>query len=292
MSKSSNIRAVSGRSAWGLGLLALLAGIALLRPGFSGSEDGTPAESRSSTAGERSEAIEHHILSDRDQPKGRERSDGAVSRASEEIASSLREIEEAAAEADLMAFMLLVGRISFTSSVRVREGILTALASRDSDPMDSEFRDYALGAFASRLAEHYRVDEMLRVVDLSTAEGRLSWEKYLTERAGRSALEVIAIRPDTELFVESAHVRASGTLAAALPSRFRSAVEDGTVNPGTRAFDVGVRQLLRHDSIRCSEWLNSFPEDSPHRREGFTLVAEWLREIGRHEEAERLQSAR
>lgn len=273
------------RATWYLGLIAILVGIAVIRPGLLGVQSGSAADSLRTTTGDRPLSPEDRSSLVPGGQIGPEQSGRRASGASEEIAAAIQRIEESAGGGDLVVFSMLVDRIVRSASVRVREGILMALASPGANQMNPEFRDLALTLFASSLATDYRVGEMLRIVDVSTREGRLSWEKYLHSRSGANTMEVIEIRPDNPLFVESAQRNASRLLALSTPSKFRTAVESGLIDPGTAGFASGVRELLKLDSMKCSEWIYSFPENSPERRRGLRVVGEWLREIGRHEEA-------
>lgn len=53
-----------------------------------------------------------------------------------------------------------------------------------------------------------------------------------------------------------------------------------------------VAEGLKYDSIKGSEWINSLPDGSHQRIKGLRVVGEWLREIGRDEEAEIFLNAR
>jgi hypothetical protein len=175
--------------------------------------------------------------------------------------------------------------VSEEMSDKTCERVLSRLLSSAPGNLPDAKRSELVGAASSNLAGRYGTAEFTRLIDESDKWGRLAWSRYAIIRASEEPQEILAIRPADPLFVPEAQANAATSLAGTDADACRSLIEDGTISPTSRAFDASVKKMLSLNSMECTDWLESLPEDNPARTRGYRVVAGWLTEIGRTEDA-------
>ena len=175
--------------------------------------------------------------------------------------------------------------VSEEKSDKVCERVLSGLLSSGPGRLPDAERTELLGAASSNLAGRYGAAEFTCLIDESEKWGRLAWSRYAIIRAQEEPQEILAIRANEPLFVPEAQTNAATSLAGTDVDGCRRLIEDGTISPTSKAFDESVKKMLSLNSMECSDWLESLPEDNSARTRGYHVVAGWLTEIGRTEDA-------
>ena len=175
--------------------------------------------------------------------------------------------------------------VSAEKSEKVCEQVLSALLSSGPGKLPDAERKELVGAASSSLAKRYRTAEFLRLIDESEKWGRVAWFHYAIIRAMEEPREILGILPSDPLFEPEAQANAATSLSGTDADGCRRLIEDGTISATSQAFEGSVKNMLRLNSMECSEWVESLPEASPARAQGYRVIAGWLTEIGRPEEA-------
>jgi hypothetical protein len=208
------------------------------------------------------------------------------SKTSEEVDDILQQIREWSSASGHTAMFRILHSLRAEASPELRESLLRTLTSESNANLSSEASTLVTGGLASMLSSEYSTGEMLRVIDISTSNGKNAWRQYLNSRASKDPREVMSIARNSDLYSEAAHAMATKTIARRNPAAVRDMLAGGVIPHESRGFIEGVRELLRQNSLKCTEWIHSLPDDSPAKHAGFRIVGEWLLELGRAEEAE------